>query len=357
MNYILSLIEGNTFYFQWEVDLIVWLQQVSGSFVDMLMSFFSMFGEELIMVAVLGFIYWGLDKKAGEYIGLNLIAGCVVNPLFKNIANRRRPYFDSPQIECRKLIDSSADKFDVVAQGYSFPSGHSSGSASLYPALAVQWRKKWLLIVAIAIPFLVGISRVFLGVHYPTDVLAGWALGVGLVFLNYFLLKVVKNKYWIYLGYVVVGAAGMFYCKTNDYFTSYGMLLGFTAGVFFDEKVTKFENTKVWWRMILRVAVGAGLYLGLNALIKLPMGWIMGEEWLETASAGNFAFRTIRYAVIIFLVIGVYPMLFKVFDKFLAYLKAKKAPVTAEVESIPEEKPSGEVETKTIETEPDESEK
>lgn len=325
MNTIISEIVGNDFFMKWEIDLIAWLQTVSGSFIDGLMSVLSMFGEEYIMVAVLGFIFWSLDKKAGEFLGLNMLAGNVFNPMIKNIANRRRPYFDHSEIECRKLIDSGADKYDIAAQGFSFPSGHSTASASLYPSLAVTWRKKWLLAIAIAIPFLVGISRVFLGVHYPTDVLAGWALGLGLVFLNYYLLKVVKNKYYIYLGYIAIGAAGLFYCQTNDYFTSYGMLIGFTAGLYFDEKITKFENTRVWWRMILRVIIGAGLYLGLNEVIKLPMKLIMGSEWLEIVSAGNFAFRTIRYAVILFLLIGIYPFLFKVGDKLQIWLENKKA--------------------------------
>lgn len=315
MTNLLNFVEGNTFFWQWEVDLMAYLQQGNNQFLISLWSFMSMFGEELIMVGILGFIYWSLDKKFGEYVGFNILAVNVLNPMIKNIANRRRPYFDSDRIDCLKLIDSSADKYDIVAQGFSFPSGHSSGAAAVYPSLAVYKKKNWLVAIAIAIPLLVGFSRVYLGVHYPTDVLAGWALGIGVVFLMTTLRKVVKNKYWIYLTTIIIGCAGIFYCKTNDYFTSLGMLIGFTLGILFDEKVVKFQNTKVWWRMILRVVLGGGVYLALNAILKLPMKLIMGSEWLETVSVGNFAFRTVRYAIIAWFVIGVYPICFKWFDK------------------------------------------
>ncbi|MEG1527812.1 MAG: phosphatase PAP2 family protein [Clostridia bacterium] len=313
---ILSVI-GNSFWFGWEVDLIVWLQQANGAFLTFLASALTMFGEELIMIGILGLLYWGLDKKFGEYIGFNLLVAITLNPLAKNIANRRRPYMDNSSIQCLKPV-ADGDIMDAVTQGFSFPSGHSTGAGALYPSLPFYKKKNWLIVLAIVIPLIVGLTRIYLGVHYPTDVIGGWALGLAVVFLVHLLRKAVKNKYFIYLAMLIVCSAGMFYCRTNDYFTSYGLLLGFVGGIFFEEKITKFENTKIWWRVILRVAVGGGLYLGLNALFKLPVTLFWGEAgkiWLETASAGNFAFRTIRYALVTFIAIGIYPMSFKLFDK------------------------------------------
>ncbi|HPG92541.1 MAG TPA: phosphatase PAP2 family protein [Clostridia bacterium] len=333
MNFLLAFFEGNTFFFGWEVDFILFLQRLSSSFTDTLAKIITMFGEEYIMVAVLGFLYWSLNKGFGEFVGFNLLTVNVLNPMIKNIANRRRPYFDNAEIECKKLVDADADPFDVVAQGYSFPSGHSSGSAAIYSSLPVYKRKKWLIVIAIIIPLLVGLSRSYLGVHYPTDVIAGWALGLFVVFFMYFLRSVIKNKYYIYLVTLAIGMIGIFYCRTNDYFTSLGMLAGFIAGIYFEEKITKFKNTRVWWRMILRVILGGALYIGLNELIKLPVNIVPGgSEWLETASAGNFAFRTIRYAIVTFFVIGVYPISFRLLDKFVKEpeLKQKHKEVSAE---------------------------
>ena len=80
---------GNTFFFDWEVSLIVWLQAHIGSFGTALASFISAFGEELICIVVLGFLYWCYDKRFGRFVGINALAGLVLNSMIKNVFIRR----------------------------------------------------------------------------------------------------------------------------------------------------------------------------------------------------------------------------------------------------------------------------
>ena len=70
---------GHTFFFNWEVSLILWLQARMGSFGTALASFLSAFGEELACVAILGFLYWCYDKRFGRFVGLNVLVGIVLN--------------------------------------------------------------------------------------------------------------------------------------------------------------------------------------------------------------------------------------------------------------------------------------
>ena len=133
---------GNTFYYAWEVALMEAIQAHLGDLGAKIASIISAFGEELVLVAIMGFIYWCWDKKTGRVIGLNVIMGLVYNPLFKNIALRRRPYMDNPGIKCLKPVDSSASIYDIKAQGYSFPSGHSTNSAIAYGSLACFYKNK-----------------------------------------------------------------------------------------------------------------------------------------------------------------------------------------------------------------------
>jgi undecaprenyl-diphosphatase len=73
----------------------------------------------------------------------------------------------------------------VLAHGFAFPSGHTTTATIGYGLLAVlaamllSWGRRWFPAVAVVLAVLVGLSRVYLGVHWPTDVLGGWALGVG----------------------------------------------------------------------------------------------------------------------------------------------------------------------------------
>jgi membrane-associated phospholipid phosphatase len=304
---------GSTWFLPFENSFILWLQSLGGegSFIYYFMQFVTLFGEEMIAVAIMGLVYWGLDKKRGERIGIMMLTATLLNPMIKNIVRRTRP-FDSGVSGIKNLKD---------VEGYSFPSGHSSAAASVFVGTAVTYRdkrQKWLLALAIVLPLLVALSRNYLGAHYLSDVVAGLALGVGVVFLLNWLLDIVPNKYFVYIGILVIGLAGMFYCTTEDYFTGYGLACGFVAGVFFEEKVVNFQNTRVWWQVLLRLACGGAIYLVLNTLIKLPFNNLIfdAEGMIKTDMVWfERIFRVVRYAIIVFVCVGVYPMLFKYMDR------------------------------------------
>ena len=236
-------VAGNIFYFDWEIALMEWLQANLGPGAISFLSLLSMFGEQLLMVVIIGFLYWSWDKEFGKFVGLNILVANVWNPLIKNVFLRLRPYFVSDKIDLLRLIDSSADKYDVAAQGYSFPSGHSSGAVSLYGSLAAHEKKnRLLLVIAILLPLLVGFSRVVVGAHYPTDVLAGWLLGLIVILLIPRLQARIKNRWLFYGLLLLLCLPGFFYCTSDDYFTSFGMLLGLILAFPFEEKYVRFET-------------------------------------------------------------------------------------------------------------------
>lgn len=311
---------ANVWFWEFEKQFILWLQSLGteGSLIYYLMSFFTLFGEEILIIAVMGVIYWGIDKNKGEMIGASVMTAAVVNPLIKNIFCRARP-FDSFPSEIKNLKD---------VDGYSFPSGHSSSSATLMGSVALTYRKqnkKWLTAIAIVIPLLVALSRNYLGAHWLSDVVAGLALGVAISFAVVFALSNF-NKYAVYAIVLVIGAAGFFYCTTNDYYSSYGLLVGFVCAVLFEEKVTKFTNTKTWWRIALRVIGGGLVFLALKEGLKLPVKdllYLDGEvkSGMET---WEHIYRTFRYALTCFVAMGVYPLLFKPVEKLWIRLKLVK---------------------------------
>ena len=62
------------FYFAWEAELILLIQSLMGPAGILLMSFFTMFGEETVITVILGFLYWGWNKELGERLAVNLFS-------------------------------------------------------------------------------------------------------------------------------------------------------------------------------------------------------------------------------------------------------------------------------------------
>lgn len=298
---------GSYLSFDWEITLMEWLQaQLSPGAINAI-SQLSMFGEELLLIVVMGFFYWCFDKKIGKTIGVSFLAVSVWGPMIKNLVLRYRPYMYSDKIELLRPIDKSAPPEDVLKQGYSFPSGHSAGAVAVYGSAARMKKGFWLTILAFLLPLLVGFSRVVVGAHFPTDVFAGWALGLIVILFVPWLKKVVKNR-WIFSLLLILSAVpGFFFCTSTDYFSAFGMLVGYLLAEPFEERFVRFENTRSVIRSILRIAGGGAIYFALSWLLKKPFP----EAVLEAGDLAAHLIRMGRYAIVIFVVIGVYPAVFK----------------------------------------------
>ena len=299
------------FSFPWEVALTEWLQAHMGPAAVTAASLLSLLGEPLAVVAIVGFLYWCADKEFGKSVGVSLAAAVVLNCMTKNLVLRRRPYFDHTGIRCLKPVESGADIYDLRAQGYSFPSGHSSTAAAAYPSVALGRPRRWLTTVAVLLPLLVGLSRVCLGVHYPTDVLAGWALGLLAAFGLGRLQRRTKRKWALYLVLILAALPGWFFCRSDDYYSGFGLMLGILASILFEERFVRFANTRRPLRALARLAGGLGLFWAVSTACKLPFS----AAFLSGGSLPAHLVRAGRYAVSAFAVMGLYPMLFRYTDR------------------------------------------
>lgn len=133
----------------------------------------SYIGEGPVLVAVALVVYWCIDKRMGQFGMVAMASGNFVNQLIKNIACVYRPWIrDARIVPAEAAIEG--------AGGYSFPSGHCTGTASVLGGFAWIMRKKHrvLAVLCIVVVVLVAFTRNFLGVHTPQDVIAGLLLAV-----------------------------------------------------------------------------------------------------------------------------------------------------------------------------------
>lgn len=298
---------GNVFFFGWEPGLLQWIQQQTNS--DLLIKAASVcteLGEEIVLIGILGFLYWGYKKEYGRYIGINILTALIWATQLKSIFLRQRPYLCHEGIECRKPFSTEADITNLSAQGYSFPSGHSTNAVAAYGSLASYKNNRVLWVLAVIMTLLIGCSRMVLGMHYPTDVLGGWAIGGIAIAVGTMLQKKIKSEKVLYLILIITGLPGMFYCKSEEYFMCYGVMIGAFAGFLFEGKFVNFRETEKWIPRILRVIGGIVIFLILSKVTKLPFS----NEFLTSGTYAAYVVRLCRYTVITFADIGIYPLVF-----------------------------------------------
>ena len=303
---------GNSFYFPWEVDLIEWLQQSMGSIGKTASSIFSFVGGVEFSLFLLIAILFCYKKESGVRLTRTLLTASMWFPMVKNVVLRIRPYMDHPErIKVLQVVEPDADPMDIVQQGYSFPSGHGAMAVSMYGGIGMEVRKRWMWALAIIIPILIGASRITMGVHYPTDVLAGWVIGLAAIGFNLLLEKILKKEWQRYAVLLALTLPGIFWCNSRDYYTAMGALVAAAIAIPYEAKYVKFQDTRNVWAMILRGVGAIAIYFVLNTLLKMPFS----KEWLDSGKLAPNLVRSARYAIILFTVLGVYPRLFPLFEK------------------------------------------
>ena len=154
----------------WEFAFLDWIQaHMQCRFLDTVMPYITMFADHgifCIAVALLGFVYKPTRKYAHVAAIALLLCLLCGNMILKPMLARIRPFDVNTAVTL--LIQAPKD--------FSFPSGHSQASFSVATAV-FMWKKKWG-IPALIFASLIAFSRMYLYVHYPTDVLAGILFGV-----------------------------------------------------------------------------------------------------------------------------------------------------------------------------------
>ena len=175
-----------------DLPILDWIAaNLKCTFLDFLMPLITVLGDAGIFWIAVAVVLLLVPKyrKAGLSMGVALLIGLVVcNIILKPLVGRIRPY-EYQLIHFGKTIELLV----ATPHDYSFPSGHTIASFEAAVALTVHNRK--LGIPALILAVLIAFSRMYLYVHYPTDVLASVILGTCIAFLGCFLVKKGYNLY------------------------------------------------------------------------------------------------------------------------------------------------------------------
>ena len=262
--------------YQWVVDgeaLIRQVQQLRSPWLDAYFRFATFLGNEEFFLLFMPLLYWSIHKAFGRQLAYLLMLSTYLNTFVKGLFRLPRP----PQ------------ELRLVAQdGYGLPSGHAMNAVTVWGYTACRWRQwggaRWLLAGLLVLS--IGLSRIYLGVHYPADVLTGWLLG--LLLLLAWLRAEPGLAAWAsrrtagqVLAFSLLLALAMLFLHPGDTDgypsrsagTIAGTLLGLNVGFFYEPRRVGFQVTGSWIQRLGRLLVGGAVtlvfYLGLRILFGL----------------------------------------------------------------------------------------
>ncbi|AEJ20219.1 phosphatase PAP2 family protein [Gracilinema caldarium] len=155
--------------YQWGLDIIRFIQHYESPTLSLMMKIITSLGSELAYLAVLPLIFWCIDERRGLRLGTAVLLSAWLNGTVKNVLKQPRPY----------QLDPSVGR--AVEDSYGIPSGHAQRSLTFWGIIGGWIRQPLGLILAVALPLLISFSRLYLGVHFPTDLFAGWILALSIL--------------------------------------------------------------------------------------------------------------------------------------------------------------------------------
>lgn len=246
------------------MEIIKFLQGFSTDFLDSTFQFITILGEGVLYVLVIAALYWCVNKNIGFRLAFIQIFSMFTNGVIKNIFKAPRPIGQEGIFSLRT----------ETATGHSFPSGHTQGSATFWTALMKIYKKLWLYIVGSIIVLAVAISRLYLGVHWPKDVVGGIIFGVLSVFIADIIIgQALKKQDHRYLLILVLPAfLGLIFFQDEDYTKVVAMSAGLYAGHLLEDKFINFDTKSPFLQQVIKTLIGllGALILKLSFKLLLP---------------------------------------------------------------------------------------
>lgn len=313
----------------WGLEVIGFFQQLQSPPLTFVMQLVSFLSDPVFYFVVVLLLYWCFDSHAGFRLGVAIVFSGALNTAIKESLRVPRPFVRDPSV------------FMIEESGFSTPSGHSQGSATFYPLFAhlmlgSRHCRKCLhgkkgcggrkiplcvvgkLVVAVVLPLLIGLSRIYLGVHYPSDVLLGLTLG--------FLTSIAFILFWHPLAELVGSwrpslqllAAAVLVVVLNHFSRGHielgGVLLGFLVGrIFWSRRGSYWSTQGTLVQRLLRLPLGAVVVAVVfyvtewlaALLIEVATGFSMNlASLLEFARFGIAGFLVVYLCPVVFVRLG-----------------------------------------------------
>lgn len=288
------------------VPFLVWLQGFRSPALDAFMRLMTYLGSEYFYILLFPVLYWAISRRLGLLAGSGLVVSLYVGEFIKWAFQLPRP---GPPV--LRLWEETSP---------GFVSTHAAPAVGVWGTLAVVLRRTWFSLLALFMIIVIGVSRSYLGVHFPADVVGGWIVGLAAMWFALeaapWLAGRVRSWGWSrQVGAALLLALALLLIFPPNWegqrpadsgVRTVGVLLGFLLGLIWDDQRLHFQPSGSWGRRAARCVLGIVLLLALFYGLDLALSPLVeGNFWLDQVV------RLLRYTLVGFFVIGLGPWLFQ----------------------------------------------
>ena len=287
------------------------LEKIRFPALDAFMGIITYLGHDMVFLLTAFAFFWCVNKRQGYYTMAVGISGLTIGQVLKIMCQIPRPWVIDPNF-------TPVESAKPAATGYSFPSGHTQDAVSIFGTFAMWKKKKSVWVVCIVIIALVALSRMYLGVHYPLDVIAALVCGAVLCLVMYpffahddreimpvFVAIFIFSVLYVVLMKVYPFGPDVDPVNLKEAHTSAYKLLGATAALCIsfplEKRYVKFEVEAPIVIQIVKLVGGLGLIMVIRSAAKA----IFGSFLPETLADG------VRYFLMVIFAGLIWPMAFK----------------------------------------------
>lgn len=255
-------------------DFLVWLQSFRSGLLDGFFALATFIGSEEFLLGFLALVYWCYNRTMGLRLAIVFLASQYINGVLKTLTNVTRP---GPPVS---LLNE-----ETTLGTSSWPSGHAQNAAGTFGTMAALVKRTSVVIVLLFTIFLVGLSRMYLGLHWPLDVVSGWATGgvvalAGVVLFNRFSQLDARHIGVAPLAGLLALPLVLLVLNLSDTNAkAAGAAMGLILGWWLERRTVGFEAQATWVQQVIKAAVGLAVVFGLRVLLKpvlevLPIGYL-----------------------------------------------------------------------------------
>lgn len=249
-------------FFMVNIDMLhlEWMTSFEGSVLTTFFKLVSSLANETLYLVIISFLYWCVSKRKAFHMIVMLCFSGYIGIMVKEFMKIPRPY----------TYDGIEALYEKSAAGYSFPSTHVQLSTTFWGSFMILCKKRIVWIIGIIFIILVAISRLYLRVHWLSDIIGAVLFSVIVVYLYTKVTMELSDRKFILLQRIILAVSLIMYVMTSqvDNLKLLGVLTGSTIGIMLENHSINMNESNDFKMQVVKTVLGLSIMLIMQFILK-----------------------------------------------------------------------------------------